>query len=118
MFTPEELQGAVAEVRVREAWEWEDLILETARGLTATRLVNQTHVPNKPAGHGDHYKVLPVEDYRERLLRIAGLAVAAVESYDAQMIAANAVRAAAAPPTTNDAPETIAIVPAPRPEGT
>lgn len=118
MMTPEELHAMVAEVRFREAWEVEDLIVGIAHGLTAAKLVNQTHTPNTPAGHGDHYKVLPVADYRERLLRIAGLAVAAVADYDAQVTAANAVRAAASPPTTNDAPETIAIVPAPRPEGT
>lgn len=95
MMSPEELQATVADVRVREAWEWEDLIVGIAQGLTASKRIVSGE---GPMGQGDQYKVLPVEDYRERLVRIAGLAVAAVESYDAQMIAANAVRAAAKPP--------------------
>lgn len=94
----EEVDTQRAESVEREAYEWQDLIVDAAHGLTASRLVNQTHTPDKPAGHGDHYKVLPVADYRERLLRIAGLAVAAIESYDRQVLAADAVRAAAKPP--------------------
>lgn len=95
MMTPEELQSIVAEVRCREAYEWEDLIVGIATGLTASKRVVDG---SGPRGQGEQYKVLPVEDYRERLLRIAGLAVAAVEAYDAQVVAAHAVRAAAAPP--------------------
>lgn len=118
MITPEELQAMVSEVRVREAYEWQDLIMDAAHGLTASRLVSQTHTPDKPAGHGDHYKVLPVADYRERLLRIAGLAVAAVEVYDSQVLAADAVRAAAKPPQIGDVVvlKDGELVPEPKPE--
>lgn len=91
----EEVDQKREEVHVREAWEWEDLISDIARGLTASKRIVSG---DGPMGQGDQYKVLPVEDYRERLVRIAGLAVAAIESYDAQMLAANAVRAAAKPP--------------------
>lgn len=59
------------------SYEWEDLIKNHARRLT----VSAPAPGHDQIKHGA-YRTVAAKDYRERLIRIAALAVAAIEAHD------------------------------------
>jgi hypothetical protein len=69
---PAEIMALAEASQTREPYEWEDLIADQAQGLTCSQRV----------GPGEQYKVLPAPDYRTRLVKIAALAIAAIEAHD------------------------------------
>ena len=76
-----EIQNHAEASREREPFEWEDLLHDQVQGLTSSQRV----------GPGEQYKVLAAPDYRDRLIRIAALAIAAIEVLDHPLITVTAV---------------------------